>query len=64
MADSNYQFLMKQKLGSYAGKWIAVIDKKIMASDTIEALLKSVRAAHGNRKPLIMKVPGKEEFAL
>jgi hypothetical protein len=45
-------------LGPFAGQWIAVLERKILASDKdIEVLMKKLEALKITRKPLLFKVP-------
>ena len=55
-----YEFIMSltDKLGKYVGKWIAVVDDKIVAEgDNAREVYEEARRRYPNRELFIMKVP-------
>ncbi len=59
MVDDDYQWFLKEDLSRYAGMWIAIIDKKVVASDTDFAkVVEEVKKAYPDKNPLITKVKG------
>ena len=57
--NRDHEWLCSMDLAPFAGQWIAVLEKKILASDRdIEALMKKLEALKIVRKPLLFKVPG------
>ena len=62
--NRNYEFYMKADLGEYTGKWVAIVDNKIVstgknAKEVYEEAVKKTK-----KKPLITKVPDKESMIL
>lgn len=57
MSYSNYEWFLQQDLNKYAGKWIAVIDNKVVASEKdVDALMTEVKTKYPKKTPLITKV--------
>jgi orotate phosphoribosyltransferase-like protein len=45
-------------LGQYVGKWIAIVDDKVVSTGNAgKEVLKEARSKYPERTPLIMKVP-------
>jgi hypothetical protein len=56
--NQDHEWLCRMDLGPFAGQWIAVLERKILASDKdIEVLMKKLEALKITRKPLLFKVP-------
>ena len=56
--DKNYEFYINADLSEYAGKWIAIVDGKVVASgDRADEVIDKVRKEYPNKKFLISKVP-------
>lgn len=52
-------------LGKYVGKWIAIVDDKIVSTGTAgKEVLKEARSKYPDRTPLIMKVPSQTVMLL
>ncbi len=59
MVEDDYQWYLKEDLSRYAGMWIAIVDKKIVASDKdVAKVVEEVMKAYPGRNPLITKVRG------
>ena len=57
---NNYDWFIKQDLSNYSGKWLAIIDKKVVASEeNVENLIKQVKKAYPNKRPFITKIRDK-----
>jgi hypothetical protein len=57
--NRDHEWLCSMDLAPFAGKWIAVLEKKVLASDAdIEVLMKKLESLKIARKPLLFKVPG------
>ena len=57
---SNYEWFLKKNLKDYSGKWLAIVDKKIVASDeNAQKLIKKTKKDFPNKKPFITKVRDK-----
>jgi hypothetical protein len=55
---SNFESLSEKELIKYAGKWIAIIDGKVVESDeSFKELYNSVTEKYKNKRPLFGKVP-------
>ncbi len=56
--DKNYEFYINTDLSEYAGKWIAIVDGKVVASgDRADEVIDKVRKEYPDKKFLISKVP-------
>ena len=56
--DKNYEFYINANLSEYAGKWIAIVDGKVVASgDRADEVIEKVRREYPNKKFLLSKVP-------
>ncbi len=56
--DKNYEFYINADLSEYAGKWIAIVDGKVVArGDRADEVIDKVRKEYPNKKFLISKVP-------
>ena len=58
-AYANYEWFLKEDLNDYAGKWLAIIDKKVVASgaevnqviqEVNKKIGKPIRTQHGKEK--------------
>ena len=53
---SDYEYLTNLDLSKYAGKWVAILDSKVVASyDDIKDMVKDT-AKFGSKKPIVTKV--------
>lgn len=60
MSYSNYEWFLQQDLKEYAGKWVAVIDNKVVASEKdVDTLMTEVKTKYPKKTPLITKVRAK-----
>ena len=58
MWDS-YEWYLKQDLSNYAGKWVAIIDKKVVAtSKHADEVIKKAKIL-SKKEPLLAKVSNK-----
>lgn len=56
----NYEWFLKQDLSNYAGMWIAIIDKQIVANNkNINKIMEVVKKNYPNKRPLITKINNK-----
>lgn len=63
--SKNYEWYIRTNTQRYAGKWIAIIDQKIVASgDDAEKVYRSAAARYPEKKPSIAKVPSREVLVL
>lgn len=64
MATKELDWLSKhqKQLESLAGKWIAVLDNKVIAKgDSLKEVMEDVKKQDIRRLPLVTKVPRKDE---
>ncbi len=62
MIDSytNYEWFLKKDLSKYAGSWIAIIDKKVVANGkNINKVITSTKEKYPNKRPFITKIRNK-----
>ena len=65
LLSKNYEWYIKADTQRYAGKWIAIVDQKIVASgDDAEKVYREARTKYPEKKPSIAKVPSKEILVL
>lgn len=56
---SSYEWAVTQDLSKYAGKWISIVDRKIMAvGDTPSQVLEDTKLKT-SKKPLLTKISNK-----
>ncbi|MBU0460082.1 MAG: succinyl-CoA synthetase subunit alpha [Nanoarchaeota archaeon] len=56
----NYEWFLKEDLSRYADKWLAIIDRKVVASgNTVNKVIKQVKKEYPNKRPFITKVRNK-----
>ncbi len=52
-------------LGKYVGKWIAIVDNKIVSTGTVgKQVYAEAKQKHPQNKPLLMKVPSETAMLL
>lgn len=57
---ANYEWFLKEDLSKFSGKWLAIIDKQIVASgNDVNKLITDVKKEHPDKRPLITKVRDK-----
>ena len=55
--ESDYEWYVNTDLSAFSGKWIAILDKKVVASDIdAKRVVKEIKDKHPNSKPLIAKI--------
>ena len=65
LLSKNYEWYIKADTQRYAGKWIAIVDQKIVASgDDAEKVYREAKTRCPEEKPSVAKVPSKEILAL
>jgi hypothetical protein len=59
-AYEEYEWYLKEDLSRYAGMWIAILDKKVVASGrNIAKVLEDFKKSHPGNTPLITKINAK-----
>jgi len=57
---ANYEWFLKKNLSEFSGKWLAIIDKKVVASgNDANKLIQEVKKDYPSKKPLITKIKDK-----
>ncbi len=62
MIDSygNYEWFLKKDFSDYSGKWLAIIDKKVVASgEDANKVITKAREEYPHKRPFITKVRDK-----
>jgi hypothetical protein len=56
----SYEWFLKQDLSGYAGKWLAIIDNKVVASgENAAKVIQQANKDYPKKKPFITKVRAK-----
>ncbi len=56
--DKNYEFYINADLSEYAGKWIAIVDGKVVASgDRADIVMREAEKKYPNKEITLAKVP-------
>jgi len=65
LLSENYEWYIRADTQRYAGKWIAIVDQKVVASgDDAEEVCREAKTKYPEKKPSIAKVPSKEILVL
>ncbi len=57
---ANYEWFLKQDFSEYSGKWLAIVDRKVIAaSNDANKLIGDVKKKYPNKRPFITKVRDK-----
>ena len=55
--ETNYDWYLKQDLSKFSGKWLAIVDRKVVATGkNAEQVIKEARKEYPNKRPMITKV--------
>lgn len=58
--NGDYEWFIKADLDDYTGKWIAVVNKKVVASsENVKDVLKKINEEYPKTVPFVTKVPEK-----
>lgn len=60
MMYENYEWLLEADLSKYAGKWVVVLDKEVVASGDRKEIgkeLAQIRKRYPRKRPMVAKVP-------
>ncbi len=56
--DKNYEFYINADLSEYAGKWIAIVDGKVVASgDRADEVMEKAEKMYPDKEITLAKVP-------
>lgn len=54
----NFDFFISEDMHSFSGKWVAIINKKVVASgENLKEMLKEVNEKYPKQEPLIVRAP-------
>ncbi len=54
----NFEFFVKSDLSGFVGKWVAILNEKVVASgENFKEVAEKVDKEFPNQKPLLTKVP-------
>jgi len=63
--SKNYEWYIKAYTQRYAGKWIAIVEQRVVASgDDAEKVYREAKTSYPEKKPSLAKVPNKEILVL
>jgi len=55
--DSDYDWFVHADLSEFSGKWIAILNKKVIASDVdAKKVVERIKNSFSSSKPLIAKI--------
>ena len=58
MANKEFEFYVKADLRKYQGKYVAIVDDKVVASgDNAKEVLEEAKRKYPGKKPLLAKIP-------
>ncbi len=56
--NGNYEFFLDTDLSKYAGNWVVIVNRKVVASGKdIKKMVLETRKKYPGKKPFIAKVP-------
>ena len=65
MSSKEFQWLSKQDMRKYKGKWVAILDKNIIASGrNAKEIWERVRKKYKDSDPLFAKIPEEDLLIL
>ena len=63
--DKNYEFYINADLSEYAGKWIAIVDGKVVASgDRADMVYDEAKRKYPEKEVMLAKVPTADTLIL
>lgn len=65
LLSKNYEWYIKADTHRYAGKWIAIVEQRVVASgEDAEKVYREAKTRYPEKKPSLAKVPNKEILVL
>ena len=65
MKSKEFEFYVKADLSKYEGKYIAIVDDKVVASgDNAKVVIENAKKKFPDRNPMLAKVPREEALIL
>ncbi|MCD6369928.1 MAG: succinyl-CoA synthetase subunit alpha [Thermoplasmata archaeon] len=63
--DKNYEFYINADLSEYAGKWIAIVDGKVVASgERADVVYDQAKKIYPDKEVMLAKVPTEDTLIL
>ena len=63
--DKNYEFYINTDLSEYAGKWVAIVDGKVVASgDRADTVYDEAKRKYPEKEVMLAKVPTSDTLIL
>ena len=63
--DKNYEFYINADLSEYAGKWIAIVDGRVVASgDRADTVYDEAKKRYPDKEVMLAKVPTADTLIL
>lgn len=60
MAYADYEWFLKENLSKYSGKWVAIVDKQVIATGNDAVLVvKEAKSKYPKKRPFLAKVRDK-----
>ena len=60
MAYADYEWYLKNDLSKYSGKWLAIVDNKVVADDIdLQKVIKVSQKRFPNKRPFVTKIKDK-----
>jgi hypothetical protein len=60
--SQEFDFYSLTDMSEYAGKWVAILGKKVIASgDDLKQVHKEAKKKAGNKEPLFTRIPKEQE---
>lgn len=54
----NFDFFIDEDMHKFSGKWIAILNKKVVASgENLKEMLREVKEKYPKQEPLIVRAP-------
>ncbi len=64
-SDVNYEFYINADLSEYAGKWIAIVDGKVVATgDRADVVYDQAKKRYPDKEVMLAKVPTDDTLIL
>lgn len=61
MVSKEFEFYIKTDLSKYKGKYIAIVEDKVVASgENAKEVFEEAKKKFPNKRPLIAKIPGED----
>lgn len=63
--SKNYEYFLKANLNQYAGKWVAIVNQRVVSSgNDAQVVYKEAKKKFPKEKPSLAKIPSGETLIL